>query len=123
MKVTPNRIIQTGRRPQRVQIAGAFAAVLVMTAGLVATAPDVSAGAVFTVTTTADSGAGSLRDAIIAATSYGTAAIVDVAKVRQPGPMAADRWNTFEITAKGDRFTVVTADSVTGNFIYDSLLR
>lgn len=73
MKVTPNRIIQTGRRPQRVQIAGAFAAVLVMTAGLVATAPDVSAGAVFTVTTTADSGAGSLRDAIIAANADATA--------------------------------------------------
>jgi Domain of Unknown Function (DUF1080) len=39
--------------------------------------------------------------------SYGTGAIVDVAKVRQPGPMAADRWNTFEITAKGERLVVV----------------
>ena len=39
--------------------------------------------------------------------SYGTAAIVDVAKVRQPGPMAADRWNIFEISAKGDRLVVV----------------
>ncbi len=39
--------------------------------------------------------------------TYGTAAIVDVAKVRQPGPMAADRWNTFEITAKGPRLVVV----------------
>ena len=39
--------------------------------------------------------------------SYGTGAIVDVAKVRQPGPMAADRWNTFEISAKGPRLVVV----------------
>lgn len=39
--------------------------------------------------------------------TYGTAAIVDVAKVRQPGPLAADRWNTFEITAKGSRLVVV----------------
>jgi hypothetical protein len=39
--------------------------------------------------------------------SYGTAAIVDVAKVRQPGPMAANRWNTFVITAKGERLVVV----------------
>lgn len=39
--------------------------------------------------------------------SYGTAAIVDVAKVRQPGPMAANRWNTFEITAKRERLVVV----------------
>ena len=39
--------------------------------------------------------------------SYGTAAIVDIAKVRQPGPMAANRWNTFEISAKGERMTVV----------------
>jgi Domain of Unknown Function (DUF1080) len=39
--------------------------------------------------------------------SYGTGAIVDVAKVRQPGPMAVDRWNTFEITAKGERLVVV----------------
>ena len=39
--------------------------------------------------------------------TYGTAAIVDVAKVRQPGPLAADRWNSFEITAKGSRLVVV----------------
>jgi hypothetical protein len=39
--------------------------------------------------------------------SYGTGAIVDVAKVRQPGPMAANRWNTFHITAQGDRLVVV----------------
>jgi hypothetical protein len=39
--------------------------------------------------------------------TYGTAAIVDTAKVAQPGPKAADRWNTFEITARGDRLVVV----------------
>ncbi len=39
--------------------------------------------------------------------TYGTAAIVDVAKVRQPGPMAANRWNSFEITAQGERLVVV----------------
>ena len=39
--------------------------------------------------------------------TYGTAAIVDFAKVAQPGPKAANRWNTFEITARGPRLTVV----------------
>jgi Domain of Unknown Function (DUF1080) len=39
--------------------------------------------------------------------SYGTGAIVDVAKVALPGPKAANRWNTFEITARGDRLTVL----------------
>ena len=37
---------------------------------------------------------------------YGTGAIVDVGAV-DPMPKAGGRWNTFEITAKGDRFTVV----------------
>ena len=39
--------------------------------------------------------------------TYGTGAIVDVARVAQPGPMAANRWNTFEISARGDRLVVV----------------
>lgn len=39
--------------------------------------------------------------------TYGTAAIVDFAKVRQPGPMAVGRWNTFHITARGEQLTVV----------------
>jgi Domain of Unknown Function (DUF1080) len=39
--------------------------------------------------------------------SYGTGAIVDVAKVAQPGPKAANRWNTYEITARGERMVVV----------------
>ena len=38
--------------------------------------------------------------------SYGTGAIVEVAKV-SPMPRAAGRWNTYEITAKGPRLTVV----------------
>jgi hypothetical protein len=37
--------------------------------------------------------------------SYGTGAIVDVAKV-SPMPKAAGQWNVFEISAKGARLTV-----------------
>ena len=39
--------------------------------------------------------------------SYGTAAIVDFAKAPMPYPQAANRWNTFVITARGDRLVVV----------------
>ena len=39
--------------------------------------------------------------------SYATGAVVDVAKVAQPAPKAANRWNTFEITARGDRMVVL----------------
>jgi Domain of Unknown Function (DUF1080) len=39
--------------------------------------------------------------------SYGTAAIVDFAKAPQPYPQAANRWNTFDVSAKGDRVVVV----------------
>lgn len=38
--------------------------------------------------------------------AYGTGAIVNVAKV-SPMPKASGRWNTLEITARGDRFSVV----------------
>ena len=38
--------------------------------------------------------------------SYGTGAIVGVAKV-SPMPKAGGRWNVYEITAKGDRMIVV----------------
>jgi hypothetical protein len=38
--------------------------------------------------------------------SYGTGAIVDVAKV-VPMPKAAGKWNTYEITAKGPHLTIV----------------
>jgi hypothetical protein len=37
---------------------------------------------------------------------YGTGAIVDVAAVN-PMPHAAGKWNTYEIIAKGDTFTVI----------------
>ena len=38
--------------------------------------------------------------------TYGTGAIVDVAKV-VPMPKAGGKWNTYDITAKGDHFVVV----------------
>jgi Domain of Unknown Function (DUF1080) len=38
--------------------------------------------------------------------SYGTGAIVNVAKV-SPMPKAANQWNTYDITAKGPEFTVI----------------
>jgi hypothetical protein len=52
--------------------------------------------------------------------SYGTGAIVNVSKI-SPMPKAAGRWNTYEITAKGDRLLVVlngvqTADARDARF-------
>jgi hypothetical protein len=38
--------------------------------------------------------------------SYGTGAIVDVAKV-DPMPKAGGKWNTYEITAQGPHFVIV----------------
>ena len=38
--------------------------------------------------------------------SYGTGAIVEVAKV-DPMPKSAGKWNTYEIIAKGNSFTVI----------------
>ena len=38
--------------------------------------------------------------------SYGTGAIVNVAKVAQPYPQAANRWNSFDISARGERMVV-----------------
>jgi hypothetical protein len=38
--------------------------------------------------------------------SYGTGAIVNVAKV-EPMPKAGGQWNVYEITAKGPKFTVI----------------
>lgn len=51
--------------------------------------------------------------------SYGTGAIVDVARVAPPAPKAANRWNTYEITARGNRIVVVlngqqTVDAIDG---------
>ncbi|WP_431268550.1 3-keto-disaccharide hydrolase [Dankookia sp. P2] len=45
---------------------------------------------------------------------YGTGAIVDVAAV-DPMPRAGGRWNLYEITAKGDSFTVALNGQVTVN--------
>lgn len=39
--------------------------------------------------------------------SYGTGGIPNVAKVAQPGPKAANQWNTYEITARGDHLVVL----------------
>ncbi|HEX4780907.1 MAG TPA: DUF1080 domain-containing protein [Usitatibacter sp.] len=41
------------------------------------------------------------------APEYGTGAIVDVVKVTKPYPLAGGRWNTYDITAKGDHFVVL----------------
>ena len=53
--------------------------------------------------------------------SYGTAAIVDFAKAPMPYPQAANRWNTFEISARGEHIVVVfngqqTVDLRNGKF-------
>jgi len=50
---------------------------------------------------------------------FGTGAIVDVASVN-PMPKAGGRWNTFEITAKGDAFTVVLNGQKTADGVRDS---
>ncbi len=39
--------------------------------------------------------------------TYGTGAIVNVAKVAPPMPRAGGQWNTYEITAKGSRLRLV----------------
>ena len=52
---------------------------------------------------------------------YATGAIVDVGSVAQPAPKAANRWNTYEISARGNRIVVVlngqqTADVIDGKY-------
>ena len=52
---------------------------------------------------------------------YATGAIPNFGAVQQPAPKAANRWNTYEITARGDRLVVVlngqqTVDVVNGKF-------
>ena len=54
--------------------------------------------------------------------SYGTGAIVNVVKVF-PMPKAAGRWNTYQITAKGDRFTVVLNGIRTVDGVRDGRLK
>jgi hypothetical protein len=51
--------------------------------------------------------------------SYGTGAIVNVAKV-DPMPKAGGKWNTYEITAKGSSFTVVLNGQKTVDGAQDS---
>src|SRR5271155_5265030 len=46
--------------------------------------------------------------------SYGTGAIVDVAKV-DPMPKAAGKWNVYEITAKGPHLTIVLNGQTTAD--------
>ena len=53
--------------------------------------------------------------------SYGTGAIVNVAKVN-PMPHAAGKWNTYEITAKGSTFTVVLNGQKTVDAVQDAKL-
>jgi hypothetical protein len=51
--------------------------------------------------------------------SYGTGAIVSVAKV-DPMPRAAGKWNVYEITAKGSTFTVTLNGQKTVNGAQDA---
>lgn len=53
--------------------------------------------------------------------SYGTGAIVNVAKV-DPMPHAGGKWNTFEIIAKGSTFTVILNGQKTVDGAQDSKL-
>jgi hypothetical protein len=53
--------------------------------------------------------------------TYGTGAIVDVAKV-SPMPKSAGKWNVYEITAKGPTFTVVLNGQKTVDGAQDSKL-
>jgi 3-keto-disaccharide hydrolase len=51
--------------------------------------------------------------------SYGTGAIVNLAKV-DPMPKAAGKWNVYEITAKGSTFTVVLNGQKTVDGVQDA---
>jgi hypothetical protein len=51
--------------------------------------------------------------------SYGTGAIVNVAKV-EPMPKAGGHWNVYEITAKGSTFTVILNGQKTVDGVEDS---
>jgi hypothetical protein len=51
--------------------------------------------------------------------SYGTGAIVNVAKVN-PMPKAGGKWNVYEITAKGSTFTVVLNGQKTVDGVQDA---
>ena len=53
--------------------------------------------------------------------SYGTGAIVNVAKV-SPMPKAGNQWNTYDITARGPEFTVILNGIKTVDGVKDSKL-
>ena len=53
--------------------------------------------------------------------SYGTGAIVNVAKV-DPMPKAGGKWNVYEITAKGSTFTVILNGQKTVDGVQDAKL-
>jgi hypothetical protein len=53
--------------------------------------------------------------------SYGTGAIVNLAKV-DPMPRAGGKWNVYEITAKGSTFTVVLNGQKTVDGVQDAKL-
>jgi Domain of Unknown Function (DUF1080) len=53
--------------------------------------------------------------------SYGTGAIVNLAKV-DPMPKAGGKWNVYEITAKGSTFTVVLNGQKTVDGVQDAKL-
>jgi 3-keto-disaccharide hydrolase len=53
--------------------------------------------------------------------TYGTGAIVNVAKVN-PMPHAAGKWNTYDITAKGSTFTVILNGQKTVDGVQDAKL-
>lgn len=53
--------------------------------------------------------------------SYGTGGIVHIAQVPEPRPMAGGKWNTYDITLRGDHLLVVlngqtTVDTRDGQF-------
>jgi hypothetical protein len=53
--------------------------------------------------------------------SYGTGAIVLLAKAPEPMPKAGGRWNTYEITADGSRLTLVLNGITTVDITDDKL--
>jgi 3-keto-disaccharide hydrolase len=51
--------------------------------------------------------------------TYGTGAIVHHAAVASPMPQAGGQWNVFEITARGNRITVVLNGRQTADLVHD----
>lgn len=49
--------------------------------------------------------------------TYGTGAIVDHAAVAKPYPQSANRWNVYEVVARGDRITLTLNGQQTADFV------